>query len=138
MSRAWRSSVSQWRRLRDAARAARLAPTRAERIFWSNVRAHRLGGLKFRRQHAIGPFIADFYCSEARIVVELDGPVHDGTQHEDRQRDAYIEHQGLLVLRFDNNVIIDDIDRVLAIILAVARERIAAIRRDAALRSHAP
>ena len=61
---------------------------------WSKLRGRKLAGLKFRRQHPIGPFVVDFYCAEHKLVVELDGPVHDQRQDDDRQRSQYLRQRG--------------------------------------------
>ena len=75
--------------LLDYARAMRRDPTPAEGKLWHKLRNHRLGGLKFRRQMPVGPFIADFYCSSAKLVVELDGVSHMDSPTDER-RDAWI------------------------------------------------
>jgi len=77
-------------------------------MLWQFVRAHRFGGLKFRRQHAIGPYIVDFYCASLRLVVEVDGPIHANQAHEDENRQRYLEHLGLEVLRFSNDEVLND------------------------------
>jgi len=78
--------------------------TPAEERFWKMARNRNLLGLKFRRQHPIGPFIADFYCHELKLVVEIDGDVHDleDVKQYDEQRENYIKELGLKVLRFQN------------------------------------
>ena len=63
-------------------------------------------GLKFRRQHAIDRYIVDFYCPEARLVIEVDGPIHRYTQDEDAQRQIKLEEHGLRVLRFTNDQVL--------------------------------
>jgi very-short-patch-repair endonuclease len=88
----------------EKARVLRGKQTRAETIMWELLRDRRCANLKFRRQHQIGDYIADFYCDEKKLVVELDGPVHDGTKQakKDKSRDAYLQSIGLTVLRFRN------------------------------------
>jgi very-short-patch-repair endonuclease len=98
------------------ARALRDNSTEAERKFWSRVRAYRLKGLKFRRQQPFGPYIVDFVCFEAEIVVELDGGQHFNCE-EDRDRDAWLKTQGLRVLRFWNNEVLKNPDGVIATLL---------------------
>jgi len=88
-----------------------------ERILWGLLRSGRLGGLKFRRQHPIGPFFADFYCHDARIVVELDGMSHDGRGAADRRREAFLKRQGLEVVRVGNDDVLHDIETVAIAIL---------------------
>jgi len=100
--------------LRLRARELRDAGTSAEAALWAALRSRRLRGLKFRRQHPIGPFIADFYCEEARLVVELDGPVHGDQRERDRVRDTWMEQRGLRVLRIGNAGVFDSVDTVLA------------------------
>lgn len=69
-----------------------------ERVLWNLLKRNQLG-VMFRRQHPIGPFIADFYCEAAKLCVEVDGSSHSG-QYEDRARDAYMRARGIEVLRF--------------------------------------
>jgi len=85
------------RRKTQIARDLRLAATLAERRAWDLLRDRRMLGLKFRRQHAIDGFIVDFYCSEQRLVIEIDGPVHDGVRalEYDRARTAWLATRGL-------------------------------------------
>jgi len=90
----------------------------AERKLWARIRNKQLGGYRFRRQHTIGPYIADFACVETKIVIELDGDQHsfdDGAR--DAKRDAFIEGEGWRVLRFWNNDVYGNIDGVLEVIL---------------------
>ena len=66
----------------------RREPTVAENRLWQELRGRKLDGLRFRRQHALGRFIVDFYCVSAGLVVELDGPIHEQQQETDRERKA--------------------------------------------------
>ncbi|HEY4584725.1 MAG TPA: DUF559 domain-containing protein [Acidimicrobiia bacterium] len=86
------------RRLIRYARVNRQSMSDAERLLWSHLRHNRLG-VKFRRQHPIGPYIADFACLGHRIVVEVDGSQHRGSGY-DASRDAYMRSLGWVVLRF--------------------------------------
>ena len=97
------------------ARELRRVPTAAESRLWAALRGHRLAGLAFRRQHAIGKFIADFYCPSARLVVEADGGVHctPAQAAHDRDRDALFAGLGLCVLRVPNNAVLHDLPSVL-------------------------
>ena len=83
------------------------------------LRGGRLTGLKFRRQHPVGPFVVDFYCHSAALVVELDGMSHDDRLEEDNRRTQYLEAQGLRVYRVTNDDLLDDPD---AVAVAIARE----------------
>ncbi len=98
------------------AKELRLKQTPAESIMWEMLRDRRFCSLKFRRQHQIGDYIVDFYCSDARLVVECDGPVHDKTVARDRKRDAYLTSLGNTVLRFSNEQVESSIESVLCAI----------------------
>jgi very-short-patch-repair endonuclease len=88
--------------------------TAAEQRMWSRLRAHRFQGLKFRRQHAIGNYIVDFVCLKARLVIEIDGATHgDDREVPDAARTAWLERQGLRVLRFWNDDVLSDTDAVM-------------------------
>ena len=102
-----------WEKLRPLARQQRHKPTAAEDALWRILRSRQVDGLKFRRQHAIERFIVDFYCSEARLVVEVDGAAHDYTQAEDAVRQEYLEALGLRVLRFSNDEVLQQADTVI-------------------------
>src|SRR5260370_11960200 len=99
----------------DLARDLRAKQTPAESLLWQLLRNRQLFGFKFRRQHQFADYIADFYCHEARLVIECDGSVHDRNEawHHDKGRDAYMISQGLRVLRFSNKQIVTNIQRVL-------------------------
>lgn len=91
--------------------------TEAERLLWRHLRAHRLGGEKFRRQQPIGPYVVDFVHFRARLVIEADGGQHNGAL-ADAQRDAWLESNGFRVLRFWNNEILQNTDAALAVVMA--------------------
>jgi very-short-patch-repair endonuclease len=86
------------------ARQFRLNPTPAERHAWSLLRGRAILGLKFRRQHVLHGFIVDFYCSEERLVLELEGDAHDGSDQRayDAARAAFLEAGGYRVVRIRN------------------------------------
>ena len=88
------------------ARNLRRSQTSAERKLWFLLRDRRLAGFKFRRQHPVGPFIVDFCCTEARVIVELDGGHHSLTHDSDTARSGYLTGQGYRVLRFWNNEVL--------------------------------
>lgn len=90
-----------------------------EKLIWSLVRNRRLDGLKFVRQCVIGPFIVDFCCFEARLVVELDGMSHVGAGVKDDKRTKKLEELGFRVVRFMNDDVIQHLDVVAT---AIARE----------------
>ncbi|MEO7719629.1 MAG: endonuclease domain-containing protein [Capsulimonas sp.] len=84
------------------AREMRRNPTAAEAKLWGHLRGHRMLGLKFRRQHVIDGFIADFYCHALKFVIEVDGGVHDTQEEYDRDRQRFFERSGLSILRVTN------------------------------------
>jgi very-short-patch-repair endonuclease len=106
-------------RLTVFAKELRAGATDAERILWAQLRAKRLGGYKFRRQHRIGKYIVDFVCLERRVVIELDGGQHatpDGMEH-DRVRDNWLKKEGYTVLRFWDNEVLQNIKGAIEIIM---------------------
>jgi len=88
--------------LKEPARALRRRATSAEQRLWQLLRGRRLGGFKFRRQHPCGAFVLDFFCAEARLVVELDGGVHDDQVERDAARTLALAALGFRVLRLPN------------------------------------
>ncbi len=100
-------------------RKLRTKCTDAEAILWACLRGRQLG-TKFRRQHAIGGYIADFYCHEHRLVVELDGDVHDGERQaeHDLRRDSELGKEGYRVLRLRNETVVRNPVAALRLVLA--------------------
>lgn len=96
-----------------SARRLRKRLTDAEAVLWHDLRNRKLRGWKFRRQHPIGPYVADFACPGAGVVVELDGGQHAGARERDRTRDQALHHAGYTVLRFWNNEVFENLDGVL-------------------------
>jgi very-short-patch-repair endonuclease len=103
---------------RQFARALRKQATKAEDILWSQLRASRFHGAKFRRQTPFDRYVADFYCHASKLVIELDGRQHEWFEDYDAGRTAVIENYGVRVLRFNNAEVCDDLDSVLARIRA--------------------
>ncbi|MEA2736245.1 MAG: hypothetical protein QOE14_2696 [Humisphaera sp.] len=101
----------------ERARSMRHVAAPAEGILWQHLRAHRLDGLKFRRQVPVGRYIADFLCHEMKLIVELDGPSHDERAEHDEKRTEFLERQGYRVIRFLNEDVHDDVVAVLRTIL---------------------
>jgi very-short-patch-repair endonuclease len=102
------------------ARRLRRQQTDAERCLWHRLRARRLGGHKFRRQHTLDEYIVDFYCDDARLVIEVDGGGHNEPHQKgyDQQRTLTLEELGLRVLRFWNDEVLLHTEQVLEVILA--------------------
>ena len=108
----WSTPPGLWLRLKPEARRMRQRPTVAESILWESLRNRKPDGFRFRRQHAVGRFIVDFYCSEIKLVVEVDGQIHKGRRDEDEARDKFLAERGLTVLRFSNDVVESALDEV--------------------------
>ena len=87
--------------------------TPAEKILWEHLRAKRFNGLKFRRQQIIEGFIVDFYCHSLRLVIEIDGEIHDKQKQYDTERDQILSSKQLTILRFTNQEVSKDIESVL-------------------------
>lgn len=105
-------------RLTDYAKQLRVEQTEVERFLWGRLRDRRLGGWKWKRQVPRGYYIADFLSLEAGVVVELDGGQHVDNAGYDARRTAYLERQGLVVLRFWNPEVRENLDGVCDAILA--------------------
>jgi Uncharacterized protein conserved in bacteria len=92
------------------ARKLRENQTYVEGKLWSQLRSRQLTGVKFRRQHPIGPFIVDFCCVERALIVELDGGQHAKRNAADERRTRFLERLGYRVLRFwDNDVLVNPV-----------------------------
>ncbi|MBI2969056.1 MAG: DUF559 domain-containing protein, partial [Bacteroidetes bacterium] len=105
--------------LKDFVKEHRSVPTEAEKIFWELIRGKRLDGYKFRRQHIIGYYIADFVCLQEKLVVEIDGLIHELPENKtsDEERTRYLNKKGFSVIRFTNNEIIGNPDGVIEKVL---------------------
>lgn len=84
----------------ERARTLRRDRSQAERICWELIRAHRMDAIKFRRQHSIGRYFADFACVSRKLVIEIDGRYHDDQIEADARRTADLEREGWRVTRF--------------------------------------
>jgi very-short-patch-repair endonuclease len=106
--------------LRSRARSLRRELTDAEHIIWSALRAHRMNGASFRRQTPIGPYVVDFMCPAASLVIEIDGGQHFEAQQmkRDTRRDAFLRSKGYRVLRFNNHDVMTNKQGVLEVIAA--------------------
>lgn len=107
-------------RVTQKARALRQNMTKAEVILWAHLRKRAMNGARFRRQHPIGSYIADFACPASKLIVEVDGAAHSTPQElaYDERRTKYLEHLGWIVLRVTNTDIYKNIDGVWRTILA--------------------
>jgi very-short-patch-repair endonuclease len=108
------------------ARDLRAGTTDSERLLWAKLRAEQLG-VKFRRQHPLGPYIADFACLAPALIVELDGSQHTKDAAYDAQRDEFFKARGFVVLRFATDAPFTNMEGVLQVIL----EQLTAAAHDA-------
>jgi very-short-patch-repair endonuclease len=105
------------------ARSLRRNQTDAEQLLWYKLRGRQAYNFKFRRQFPIVPYIADFCCEEAKLIIELDGGQHAETVPDDAKRTAFFERRGYKVVRFWNNDVLTNIDGVLEVIAQTLLER---------------
>ena len=108
---------------RDRARELRAEQNTFEAILWQRLRNGKLKGYKFRRQHPIGKYVVDFYCAEASLVIELDGPTHLGREDQDAFRQAWLEAQRLIVIRCPNHEFRQGVDELLELVWRHCCER---------------
>ncbi|MEK7682216.1 MAG: endonuclease domain-containing protein, partial [Chloroflexota bacterium] len=123
----WRTAPELWARLKPLARQMRREPTPAEELLWRRLRGRKLQGLKFRRQHPLERFILDFYCPDVRLAVEVDGPVHQYSREEDNLRAEFLASQGIRILRFSNEVVLDSTDKVIQTIADAATAQVSGL-----------
>ena len=109
----------------DLARQLRKNMTDTERFVWARLRQRQVAEYKFRRQMPLGPYIVDFVCLEARLIVELDGGQHVGQQEQDVIRTRWLEYQGFHVLRFWNHQALQEWEAVEQVIWDHLRSRTA-------------
>lgn len=103
-----------------AAQRLRQNLTPAEQRLWQALKHRQFNGLKFRCQHPVGSFIVDFYCAQCRLVVEVDGEIHDQRMEYDTARTAKLNQFGYRVVRFSNQAVMTNLDEVLCQILAAS------------------
>ena len=97
--------------------------TPAEEKLWARLRAHRMGDIHFRNQHAIGNYIVDFCAPRKKLIIELDGSQHIEQQEYDSERTDFLKPKGYKVLRFWNNDVVNDMDSVLNVIWDALNEQ---------------
>jgi very-short-patch-repair endonuclease len=88
--------------------------TDTEKILWGQLNLRKLEGLRFRKQHPIGRYIADFCCPSIKLIIEVDGAIHNSQKEYDKNRDDYLKVQGYITLRFSDKQIKDKMTEVLA------------------------
>ena len=88
--------------------------TEAERLLWTKIRNRQINGCKFRRQYSIGSYVVDFYSTENKLAIEIDGPSHDSADaiDYDKNRQEEIESLGIRIVRFTNKDVLSNLDMV--------------------------
>ena len=104
------------------ARKLRREMTKSERLLWWALKAHKTG-FHFRKQHAAGPYVLDFYCDRARLCVEVDGSSHELTTEHDQARDRYLARWGILTLRVPAREVLTNLQGVVDLIIEAASAR---------------
>jgi very-short-patch-repair endonuclease len=112
------------RRMTEIAREFRKEPTQSENILWQALRGKKLDGVKFRRQQPVGLFVVDFYNSVYRLVIEIDGPIHELQKEMDEARQEILEVLGLHVMRIKS----ETVEKSLPVALDMIRARIEEIK----------
>ena len=115
---------------RALAQRLRRTLTLPEALLWKGLKARRQDGLPFRKQHPLGPYVLDFYCSRARLCIEVDGFSHGAGDRpiRDAQRDEWLRLHGVETLRLRAGLVLEDIDAALSMVRTAARSRIAALK----------
>lgn len=109
----WRAPL----KVQQRARELRKEMTPAEILLWQALRGNALDGAYFRRQHAVGPYILDFYCAKSKLAIEIDGDIHLAQEQYDSERSSWLEEEkGIRVLRFSNRDVLCNFDVVIAAI----------------------
>ena len=114
-----RSDRFKFRQKKDVASLRKLS-TPAEQLLWQNIRNRNMKGLKFRRQHAIGRFVVDYYCHELKLIIEIDGDIHKQKVSRDEYREQILCDLGYRIIRFSNEDVIKSIDIVLEKVVELA------------------
>lgn len=98
---------------KNFAKTLRKQHTAAEEYLWYHIRRRQIAGFKFRDQQPVEGRIIDFYCAEARLGIEVDGAAHEGQKEADEQRQKFLEEQQIRIIRFSNDDVLRQLDRVL-------------------------
>ena len=118
-----RGNFKYLKELRLLARQNRKNPTKSELLIWNVVLKNRKMGYLFLRQKPIGRFILDFYCSKLLLAIEIDGDSHDKKHFLDKNRDLYLEQRKIKTVRFKNEEVLNNIEKVKLILSEIVEER---------------
>jgi very-short-patch-repair endonuclease len=108
--------INNLKRLEPRRKELRNSLTPAEAKFWTYLKSSQVGGRKFRRQHSVGGYVLDFYCPEEKLCIELDGNAHytEAERTYDKNRTGYLNAVGIKVIRFENRLVFDNPEGVIA------------------------
>ncbi len=111
----------------EKAKALRAKMTEAEMVLWEHLKNKQINGLRFRKQHPINIFIADFYCHKIKLVIEVDGGVHNNIENKewDENRTAEMENFGITLIRFTNHKVLNNIEKTIDEIKRICGELLA-------------
>ena len=114
-----KQQIHTTKQLQDYRKQLRKKLTPAEAFLWTHLKSRQLENKRFTKQHSIGHYIVDFYCASEKLVIELDGEVHNNPKAEeyDNKRTLYLESKGFKVIRFENKMVFDYLPSVLQEIL---------------------
>ena len=101
---------------KERRRELRKNQTEAEKALWKKLRGRKLNNLKFHRQYSVGPYILDFFCSQIRLAIELDGEQHKDAREYDEERETFLKKADIKTIRFWNGEVINEMEKVLKII----------------------
>ena len=122
--RTYRSRTKPTAQAKLLAKALRDEMSPPEKILWSVLRDNQIADFSFRSQHAIGPYIADFYCRNTRLVVEVDGSTHRGDQlAHDHKRDLWMQSCGIKIIRIQAHSVFSELDAVVRTIQSIALQQ---------------
>ena len=112
--------------LKEKRKFLRNNSTSAESVLWTILKNKQVAGLKFRRQHSIGNYIVDFYCTKLNLIIELDGEYHASYQAiiRDEKRDKYLESYGMTMLRFENRIVFEKPGEIIDQIIEISDKNI--------------
>jgi imidazole glycerol-phosphate synthase subunit HisF len=114
------------------AKELRKTETKAEKLLWSRLRKNQILGLQFRRQHPINLFVADFYCPKIKLIVEVDGNIHEIPEYQahDIGRSDILNDFGITVIRFTNEQITDEIDSIVDKIKIISEKLMLEVKKS--------
>ncbi|MCH7525646.1 MAG: endonuclease domain-containing protein [Bacteroidetes bacterium] len=111
-----KKQIHTLKHLKEFRRELRQNLTASEAFLWSHLKSRQLEGKRFTKQHSINNYIVDFYCASEKLIIELDGEVHNNpvTQEYDSQRTKHLQNYGYTVIRFENKMVFDNLASVLS------------------------